>query len=73
MKNLKRRIERLTKASGGDFQAKARALAKQWNIPTERVLAVTKGHEAALNHSLFTDGSLTWEAFCFLRELGLWN
>jgi hypothetical protein len=73
MKDLNRRIDRLVKVSGGDFQAKALALAKRWRIPTERVLEVAKGYETALNPSLFSDGCLTWEAFCLLRELGLWG
>jgi hypothetical protein len=42
MKDLKRRIDRLGKASDEDFQAKARALSEQLGVPPERILAATR-------------------------------
>ena len=73
MKNLNRRIDRLARASGGDFQAKSRALAARLGVPIERILAAAKGHETQLNLELGMDGSITWQGFCFLREVGVWH
>jgi hypothetical protein len=72
MKNLNRRIDRLAKASGGDFQAKVRALSERLGVPAERILAAAKGHEAQLNRDIGIDGTITWEGFCYLRQLGPW-
>ena len=73
MKDLNRRIGRLEKASGGDFDAKTRALAGRLGIPIDRVSAVAKSHEAQLAPHIGMDGSITWEGFCFLREAGAWH
>jgi hypothetical protein len=73
MKDLNRRIGRLEKVSGGDFDAKTRALAGRLGIPIDRVSAVAKGHEAQLAPHIGMKGYITWEAFCQLRELGLGN
>jgi hypothetical protein len=72
MKSLHRRIVRLERAAGGDFQTKVRFLAKRLDIPADRVSAVTKGHEAQLGPHIGMDGTITWEGFLFLRDLGLW-
>jgi hypothetical protein len=73
MKDLQKRLERLEKVSGGDYQAKVAALALRLGVPAERLCAVAKGHEAQLGPNIGMDGSITWEAFCYLRKLGLWN
>jgi hypothetical protein len=73
MKSLNRRIARLERASGGDFPTKVRAAAERLGVPADRVSALAKGHEAQLGANIGTDGTVTWEAFCHLRELGLWN
>jgi hypothetical protein len=73
VRNLHRRIERLERASEGDFHANVRALAERLGIPAEWLSAVATGHEAELGPNIGMDGTINWEAFCQLRELGLRN
>jgi hypothetical protein len=70
MKSLHRRLDRFERAAGGDFPIKARAVAERLGVPAEQLLAVAKGHEAQLSPNMGMDGTITWEAFCCLRDLG---
>jgi hypothetical protein len=72
MKSIHRRICRLERSSEGDFRTKIRAVAQRLGVPADRVSAVAKGHEAQLGPGIGMDGTVTWEAFCYLRQLGPW-
>lgn len=68
MKNLRRRIERLEKVTGGDFQTKLRLLSARLGGAGD-LIEVATPHEARLNRQIASDGTITWEGFCYLHDL----
>ena len=70
-KSLKKRIDRLEKGSDGDLDAKLRALAQRLGISPDRLFTVAGEHKRRLSQIIGRDGTVTWQEFCFLRELGL--
>ena len=70
---LRNRIKRLERASGGDLEVRLRAFAKRLGIAPDRLLAIAGDHRERLVRELGTDGLVTWEGFCWLRELGLFE
>jgi hypothetical protein len=69
--SLRRRLARLETATGsvGSFEKRIRRLAVGMEVNPERLLAVTKGHEADLSLSIDYDGLITWGAFCQIYDL----
>ena len=69
--NLQKRIERLERASGGDFETKVQVLAARWGISAERMLTIAPEHKRWLSQAIGWDGTITWEGFCYFHNLGL--
>ena len=69
--SLRRRSERLeTKARGvGSFEMRIRRLAVGIELDPERLLEVTKGHEAELSPAIEDAGGITWPAFRQIYDL----
>ena len=68
--SLRRRLAQLETTAGrvGSFEKRIRRLAVGIEVDPERLLAVTKNHEAYLNPQIDDDG-ITWPAFCHIRDL----
>ena len=72
-RNLRKRIECLEGISRGDFETKVQALAERLGISAERMLVVAREHEGRLSRAIGTDGTITWEGFCYLHQLGVFR
>ena len=78
---IKRRLDRLETAAGkvGAFEERIRRSAAAFNVDSDRLLALTKGHEAKWSLSISDEGTvmITVPEFCFIRDLltgaGLWD
>jgi hypothetical protein len=68
---LRRRLERLETNAGrvGSFERRIRRLAVGLELGPERLIVVTKDHEADLSSCIDDDGGITWPAFCHIRDL----
>jgi hypothetical protein len=69
MKNLRRRIERLERVDGGDFQTRLRLLSTNLG-GAEKLIEVANRYRARLNREIGSDGTITWDGFCHLHDLG---
>jgi hypothetical protein len=67
----RRRIERLEGASKNDFESKAIVLAENLGMAPEPILALSAEDRQRVTPLMGTDGTITWEGFCYLRELGI--
>ena len=69
-RTLKKRVERLERASGTDLEIGLRALARRTAITPEPLLAIGAQHREQLRNQIWPDGTLTWEALCCLHDSG---
>ncbi len=49
-----------------DFQQRACAMAQSLHIPAERILALEQDCPVHIKKGIGTDGTFTWEAFCYV-------
>jgi hypothetical protein len=70
MRTLKKRVERLERASGTDLEIGLHAFAKRMAIPPEPLLTIAAQHREQLGNEVWPDGTLTWEALCYLHDSG---
>jgi hypothetical protein len=68
--SLQKRIKRLERISGGEFETKLRAFSERMGIPAERMRAIAPEHKRWLSQNMGRNGTITWEGFCYLYQLG---
>ena len=72
-KSLHRRIKRLEKTSGGEVEMNLRVVAERLGIPVERLIALPEVSKKQLKGTIGANGTITWEGFCYLRDLRLFE
>jgi hypothetical protein len=72
-RGLKKRVERLEKATGGDLHIRLRAFAERFGVAPDRHITLTGQHRERLAKEIGDDLLITWEAFCWLRDLGAFS
>jgi hypothetical protein len=72
-RGLEKRVERLEKATGGDLHVRLRAFAERFGVAPDRLIALADEHRERLAKEIDDDLLITWEGFCWLRDLGAFN
>ena len=72
-RGLKKRVERLEKATGGDLHVRLRAFAERFGVAPDRLIALADEHRERLAKEIDDDLMVTWETFCWLRDSGAFS
>src|ERR1700681_3009017 len=72
-RNVEKRIARLENAVTGNWEAKRMALSRRLGVAPERWSTIDPKHYALLSKAVDRDGGITWEGFCHLYQLGLFD
>ena len=72
-RGLKKRVERLETATGGDLHVRLRAFAARVGVTPDRLIALAGEHRERLAKEIGDDGLITWEGLCWLRDLGAFS
>jgi hypothetical protein len=70
---LRRRLQRFERAAGGHLGIRLRACAVRLGIASERLSEIADEHKEVLTREIGTDGMVTWEGLCWLRDIGLFK